>query len=216
MKEYVAYMFDADGTIIDTRELIYQSFLHMTKTLGLPDPDRVLVDSLIGLPMPPQLVKLIGPGKPQSAYDEGYAIYSEFHMDKYRDYLGVFPGVKEGLAKLQGLGKKLAVVSSRKGRTLIPFLEAMDIAKFFPVIVSATETEKHKPDPEPALLALKLLEVSAAESVFVGDAIFDMQCAKGANMETAYVEWGGMDYRDWPVQPDFVARTFADLLPEGK
>ena len=216
MKEYDFYLFDADGTLIDTRELIFQSFSYMTDVMGLPRPDRIVVDSLIGLPMLPQLERFIGPGKGDATYVKGHEIYQEFHVREHRRYLGIFPGIKKGLSTLRAMGKKLAVVSSRGTSTLIPFLEAMEIREFFPILVSADDTKKHKPHPEPALHCLQLMQGNAGKSVFIGDAQFDMSCGNAAGMDTAYVEWGGMDYSQWPVKPDFVAKVFADLLPDNR
>ncbi len=105
MKEYEAYLFDADGTLIDTKELIYQSFKHMTTALGVPSPDRRQVYALVGLPMRPQIEIFCGSGRGEDYYAEAYAIYQTFHMREYHRYLGVFPGVREGLAALQDLGK---------------------------------------------------------------------------------------------------------------
>lgn len=213
MKEYDAYLFDADGTLIDTRELIYRSFVHMTETMRLPVPGRAAVDALIGLPMGPQLERFIGPDRDGRLYAEGHEIYHDFHMTQFHRYLGVFPGVREGLAALRDMNKKLIVVSSRNRKTLVPFMEALEISGFFPTVISADDCEKHKPHPEPALRGLEAADADAGASVFIGDAEFDMCCGKGAGLDVAYVLWGGMDYANWPVKPDFVAETFADLLP---
>lgn len=136
-------------------------------------------------------------------------------MREAHRYLGVFPGVREGLAALRDMGKKLAVVSSRNRNTLFPFLDVLELSGYFPVIVCADDTEKHKPHPEPAIRGLELLDAAASASVFVGDAEFDMACGKGAGMDVAYVAWGGMDYSAWPVKPDFAAAVFRDLLPDA-
>lgn len=216
MKEYDAYLFDADGTLIDTRELIYRSFVHMTEAMRLPAPARAEVDAMIGLPMGPQLERFIGPGGNAKLYAEGLEIYNEFHMAAYHRYLGIFPGVREGLAALRDLGKKLIVVTSRSRRTLVPFMETVEIAEFFPLAITSDDCEKHKPHPEPALRGLEAVDADASTSVFIGDAEFDMCCGKEAGMDVVYVDWGGMDYAAWPVKPDFVAKTFADLLPDSE
>ena len=214
MKEYAAYLFDADGTLIDTRELIYQSFLHMTRTMSLPDPDKAVLNAMIGLPMPPQIEYFVGIGKPKEEYAKGLKIYQEYHINAYPRYLGIFPGVKDGLAALQDMGKKMTVVTSRSRRSLLKFMDVLGIADFFPDVVAADDCEKHKPHPEPAIRGLELLDADASASVFIGDAEFDMVCGKEAGMDVAYVAWGGMDYANWPVKPDFTANTFGDLLPD--
>lgn len=216
MKEYDAYLFDADGTLLDTRELIYRSFVHTARELEVPCPSRELVDAKTGIPLVRQLREVFGGAFPDDFYDRAGRVYVDHMMVVYRDYLDTFPGVHDGLAVLADMGKKLAVVTSRKRNTLTLFLEALDLARFFTVLVTPEDTPRHKPDPDPALLAMRTLEVEPAGTVFVGDAEYDMSCGKAAGTDVCYVQWGGMDYRNWPVRPDFVARTFHDLLPEGK
>lgn len=215
MKEYNAYLFDVDGTILDTRELIYRCIVHMGGVMGVTLPDRAAIEATTGLPVGKQLRQIIG-GEPRedAFYERAVKAYGEYMMAHYMDHLRVFPGVAEGLAELSRLGKKLAIVTSRRRHSLDLFLGAMGILEFFPVRVTPENTEKHKPDPEPARFALRLLGARAEEAVFVGDAEFDIRSGKGAGTATAYVEWGGMDYKKWPVQPDFVAGSFQELLPE--
>lgn len=213
MKEYKAYLFDADGTLIDTRELIYRSFVYMTGVLGVVPPDRKTLNSTIGLPIRTQLKDFLGEGKSEKDLDDAHAVYNEFHLREYPNFLKSFPGIAEGLTKLRDMGKMLAVVSSRGSKTLVPFLEAVGIAHFFPVVVTSDDTVRHKPNPDPALLCLERLGAEARDAVLVGDAEFDMACGKAAGMDVAYVAWGGMNYDNWPVKPDFAAQTFQDLLP---
>ncbi|MDR3211444.1 MAG: HAD-IA family hydrolase [Planctomycetota bacterium] len=214
MKEYAAYLFDADGTLIDSRELIYQSFLHLNRSLGLPLPEQEVVYAMIGLPMRPQLERHMGGGLGDAEYARGFDIYNRFHMAEAARYLKVFPGVKAGLETLKSLNKRMAVVSSRSGDSLVAFMQDLGLSGYFSALISADDTLRHKPDPEPALLGLRLLSATPEETVFIGDATFDMSCGKGAGLDVAYVSWGGMDCEGWPVQPDFTAHLFQDLLPE--
>lgn len=216
MKEFDAYLFDADGTILDTHELIYQSFVLMTKELNVPTPERALVESKTGIPLQAQLREVLGYDHPTRFYEDANRSYVDHMLAIYEDYLGAFPGVHEGLAALAAMDKKLAVVTSRKRNTLELFLDVVGLRRFFSVLVTPEDTERHKPEPEPALLAMESLGARPETTVFVGDAEYDVRCGKAAGTATAYVEWGGMDYRGWAVRPDFIARRFADLLPEGK
>ncbi|MCL2001351.1 MAG: HAD-IA family hydrolase [Planctomycetes bacterium] len=214
MREFDAYLFDADGTIIDTRELICRCFVYMGKVMEVRLPSRPEIEATIGLPVQRQVRDFLGWGRPDAYYAEAIRAYGEHMMKIYPEFLGIFPGVAEGLAELTRRGKKLAVVTSRGRSSLTLYLETMGIARFFPVLVTPDDTEKHKPDPAPAIFAMKLLAAEPGSTVFVGDAEFDIRCGKAAGTATAYVEWGGMDYQKWPVQPDFTAKTFAELLPE--
>ncbi len=215
MREFDAYLFDADGTIIDTRELIYRSFVHMGEAMGVTLPSRPEIEATVGLPVQRQVRDFLGWDKPEEYYAEATRVYSDHMMEIYPDLLAVFPGVVDGLAELTRRGKKLAVVTSRRRHSLDLYLREVGLAAFFPVLVTPDDTERHKPDPDPAFLAMKLLGAEPGSTVFVGDAEFDIRCGNAAGTATAYVEWGGMEYKKWPVQPDFVAKNFAALLPDG-
>lgn len=214
MREYDAYLFDADGTLIDSKELIQQSFRHALEHMGVEHPGRSLIDGTIGLPMARQIRMVMGDGRDDAFYKESMRVYNEFMTEHYPDYLGAFPGVKDGLAALKERGKRLAVVTSRRRPGLERFLGHLDLLRFFELLVTPESTSSHKPDPEPALFASASLGVEPGGCVFIGDAVFDIQCGSAAGMDTALVRWGGMDPADWPVQPTWVAAEFHELLPE--
>lgn len=214
MKDYSAYLFDVDGTLLDTRELIYRSFVFMCKEMGVPEPTRQTVDAGIGLVMQPQLEVILGPDRTEEEYKTAYRIYMEYQLRDYARHLRPFTGAVEVVRELAGLGKKLAVVSSRSRPSLTDFLAEFGMLEYFPVVVSPEDTKKHKPDPEPARKALELLDCRAGESVFIGDAEFDMTCGSGAGTDVVLVAWGGMRHEGWDVQPDLVVHAFTDILPD--
>lgn len=214
MREYNAYLFDADGTLIDTRELIYRSFVHAGEVMRTAMPPREAVEATTGLPVVRQIRHVLGWDKDEVFYEQAIQAYTDFMLREYPAFLKLFPGTAEGLEHLAGRGKKLAVVTSRRRRTLELFLDVTGITDYFAALITPEDTGKHKPDPDPALLALRLLDANPGEAVFVGDAEFDIRCGKSAGTSAAFVTWGGMEHSQWDVQPDFVARVFADLLPE--
>ena len=214
MREYDAYLFDADGTLIDSREIIQQSFEYTIERMGAIHPGRDFIDATIGLPMVPQMRMVMGEGREDSWYEEARRVYADFMTEHFQDCLGTFPGVKEGLEVLRARGKKLAVVTSRRRVSLEPFLDWLGLRSCFDLLVTPECTERHKPDSEPALFAARSLEVTPARCVFIGDAVFDIQCGRGAGMDTVLVGWGGLDPAGWPVQPDLIVDAFADLLSD--
>ena len=214
MKSYAAYLFDADGTIIDTREMICRSFVRMGEVMEAKMPPRDFIEATIGLPVTVQIPLILGEGRGEEYYAMARRAYGEHMMANYRQLLDTFPGVREGLAKLAANGKKLAVVTSRRRQSLDIFLDALDLNRYFTLKVTPEDTARGKPDPEPALLAMRLLGSRPEETVFVGDAEFDIRCGRAAGIDTVLVAWGGMDPSAWPIRPDFTARHFSDLLPE--
>ncbi len=215
MKEFDAYLFDADGTLMDTRELIYRSFVHMAQVVHIELPPRPAVEATIGLPVERQVKIFLGENRAPEEYDKAAAAYRDSVFTIYPDFLRLFPGTQEMLAALHKRGKKMAIVTSRRRNGLELFFKQLGIWQYFPVTVTPEDTEKHKPDPEPALLACEKLGVRPEQAVFIGDAEFDIACGKAAGMATALVEWGGMEHRGWQAQPDCIAHSMSDLLPEG-
>ncbi|MCD8351206.1 MAG: HAD family hydrolase [Planctomycetaceae bacterium] len=213
MRQYDAYLFDADGTLLDSREIIQQSFNHAIAAMGAVHPGRDYIGSTIGLPMVKQIRLVLGEGRDDSFYSQAMDIYSTHMLENYHNHLTAFPGVKEGLAALHDMGKKLAVVTSRRRPGLERFLAYLGLADFFDLLVTPESTELHKPDPAPALFAAEGLGVQPDKCVFIGDATFDIECGHAAGMDTVLVSWGGMDPSEWPVQPDLTVHTFAELLP---
>lgn len=214
MKEYDVYLFDADGTLLDTKGPILAAFQEMGRALGAELPPAAEITGTIGLPLYKQLRAILGEGRDEEFYAEAGRIYGDALMARYRESLRVFPGVATGLRELKEMGKKLAVVSSRRLFSLEAFLSAMDIGKYFDLLVTPENTAKHKPDPEPALYAAKEFGAGPEICVFIGDAVFDIQCGKAAGMDAVLVSWGGMSPEGWDVRPDAVVDEFQQLLPD--
>lgn len=219
MRAYTAYLFDADGTLFDTRELIYRSFCAMTAAFGRPPPDRALVDGMVGLPFDPQVDRLLAPRTPA---DKARAIevYRTRQVELCPEFLRVFPGVVDGLATLKRGGAKLAVVTSRSSSSLARFMPLLDGPAgpgdaLFDAVVTPESTVRHKPEPEPVLFALSALGVAARDAVMIGDAEFDVSSGAQAGVDTVLVSWGGMTPERWPHRPDLTVHSFTELLPDA-
>jgi pyrophosphatase PpaX len=211
MKDYSYYLFDADGTLIDTTELIYQCFVHTCRIFGDMDVSRPDVVRNIGLTLRMQMEKYFGP-----LTDEQFAVRAAEHMKHqlsiYPRYLRVFPTVLEALSLLKRAGKACAIVTSRRRQTLDLYLEKTGILDFFNVFVTPENTQRHKPDPEPALEALRLLGVARKnEAIFIGDSEYDIECGRNAGIDTAFVSWSHNDPAALPAQPTYVIGDMMQL-----
>ena len=132
MKSYSAYLFDCDGTLIDTTELIYQCFLYSCKKYGDLEVTRDEVFANIGIPMRNQLVHFLGPVS-EEKLSEITKAHMDYQLKIYKDYLDLFPGVAETLSQLKNKGKKLGVVTSRKTFTLNLYFKHTGILQFFDI-----------------------------------------------------------------------------------
>ncbi len=190
--KFNTYLFDADGTLIDTRDMIIKCFLHTFDKFGKIDVEPREIEKLIGIPYRLQLEHFMG-----KLDDKLFSDIREDHIKHqysiYKDSLKLCPGVMETLKELKRRNCKIGIVTSRTITTLGLFLDYFEIRDFFDIIVTPNETDKHKPDPEPVLYALEKLSSDAGDTIFIGDAIYDIQSGNKAGVSTCFTKWSPID-----------------------
>lgn len=211
MKRYAAYLFDGDGTLYDTAEMIYKCFLYTCKEFGGITVNRRDVFANIGIPLQPQLEHFLGPLSDQQA-EKVTRAHMEYQMTLYKDCVKLFPAVASTLEYLKKRGSRLAVVTSRKHFTLKLYLEHTGIYQLFDILISPEDTLRHKPDPEPAEEALRRLGCQAHETLFIGDSEFDIACGAHAGTDTAFVAWSTIPSSQLPIQPTYIISTMEELI----
>jgi pyrophosphatase PpaX len=210
MKNYDFFLFDADGTIIDTMELIYRCFAHTCKKFMDKTVSKTEVQKNVGLTLRDQMEIYFGPMSGEY-FETVRREHMAFQLAHYREHLKAFPTVANGLADLCAAGKHSAVVTSRKIDTLKLYLKETGLFDFFEVLVTPETTQKHKPDPEPALAALNLLQAPKDRALFVGDSVFDILCASRAGLDSAFVQWSVNDLNELTVHPTYIIDDFRQL-----
>jgi pyrophosphatase PpaX len=182
-----AALFDFDGTLVDTTELIYQSMRHATgEVLGKNLPREILLAN-VGQPLPRQM-ELIDAERAEALL-ESYRIHNEEHHDAL---IGEFPGVKRALARLHAAGVRVAVVTSKRCFSVKMALKRFPgLGETVDRFVTMEDTTEHKPDPEPLLKGLEFLgDIPPQEAAYVGDSPFDVAAAKAAGITSVAVSWG--------------------------
>lgn len=182
-----AALFDFDGTLVDTTELIFQSMRHsVTEVLG-KDLSREELLANVGQPLPAQM-KVFSPERADELL-ESYRVYNDAH---HETYIKSFPGVDESLARLREAGIKIAVVTSKRRHSVGLALESFPaLGEVVDHFVTMEDTTEHKPRPEPLLEGLELLGgISREEAAYVGDSPFDVEAAKAAKLTSIAVSWG--------------------------
>jgi pyrophosphatase PpaX len=208
-----AVLFDFDGTLVDTTEMIHQSMKHATSSvLGREDIPRETLLANVGRPLPRQM-ELIDAENAELLL-EAYRSHHEQHHDTL---IGEFPGVEESLARLGSAGIKVAVVTSKRRLSVemalknVPGLRSV-VDRF----VTLEDTTEHKPNPEPLLRALELLGVPKERAAYVGDSPFDVEAAKAAGLASVAVSWGAFsEDRLREAEPDHLVtdiRSAVDAL----
>lgn len=200
-------VFDLDGTLADTIELIVESYQHAFRTVLGAEEDEGVIRSWIGR----TLITAFRAHAPEHA-DELYAEYLRWNAANTERLLRGYAGIRELLGELAGAGLQLGVATSKRRASARRAMELLGISAFLPVLVAMEDTDAHKPDPEPVLLAVERLGGRPAQAVYVGDAVVDVLAGKAAGMATVAVTWGaGRPDALAAAEPDAVATTPADL-----
>lgn len=204
-----AFLFDLDGTLIDSIELILRSYRHTMRTHRGHDPgDEVWMDGL-GTPLWVQFRQFTEDPVEIEAMVATYRAYNLAHHDEMvRPYAGVVDAVRA----LERSGKTLALVTSKLRSGAQRGLRAAGLEDAFSVVVGADDVTHPKPHPEPVLTALERLNARPEEAVFIGDSRHDIECGRAAGVKTAAVLWGPFDRAHLAdLEPDYWLERPADL-----
>jgi pyrophosphatase PpaX len=209
-------LFDLDGTLADTIELIIFCFRETLRILELPMRSDEQILSEIGRPLHLQ-ARDIDPERAEEIFSLYQNLYAQHHDEKVRE----FPGVRESLAGLVAGGYRLGVVTSKRDFSALPDLKFFRLDEFFEVVITADDTTQHKPHPEPVLEALRRLEAASAQATFIGDSPYDLRCAHAAGVLAGAVAWGPFarekleaeqpDY--WIADPPALLTLFPGVSP---
>jgi pyrophosphatase PpaX len=166
---------------------------------GLPVPsDRELLGQ-IGRPLTRQMADF-DPGRA----DELVALYQEAYERSHDELARSFPGVREALEALRDRGYALGIATSKRDFTTRQALEFFGLAPLFPVVVTASDTERHKPEPEPLYEAMRRLGAGPGETTYIGDSTHDIRCAHAAGVAAGAVGWSPFERESLAAEePDY-------------
>lgn len=185
MTKITTVLFDLDGTIIDTNELIIQSFFHALKGVVPASFGREHIIPSMGQPLTMQLQEFSGRQDVATLTQA----YREYNHLKHDEMVSLFPDVAEVVARLHGAGIRLGIVTTKMRATTIRALELLGLHKYMETIVSLDDVEHAKPHPEPVAKAIQALGVEPSETLMVGDSSVDMKSAIAAGAIPIGVAW---------------------------
>ncbi|MEH7012098.1 pyrophosphatase PpaX [Neobacillus niacini] len=201
-------LFDLDGTLIDTNELIISTYLH---TLEKYYPGKYTREDVLPF-LGPTLHEVFGAMDPERV-EEMVLEYRTYNLANHDILVKEFIGVMETIETLKKKGYKLAIVTTKREDVAFKGLRLMKLDSFFDVMVAYDHVKKVKPDPEPIFLALEKLESKPEEALMVGDNFHDVLAGKNAGTKTAGVSWTikGREYLA-KYEPDYMLENMTDLL----
>lgn len=182
-----AVLFDLDGTLIDSIQLIVEAAEHAFRGRAGRAPTRAEWVAGIGTPLVTQLREFAADEADLGRLLAGYRTYQQMHHDRLTR---CFDGIVEVIGQLRARGHPLGIVTSKVDASARRSLEHVGLLPLMDVIVGADACTRHKPDPEPVRLALGMLGHSPREAVYVGDTVHDMAAGRAAGVHTIGVTWG--------------------------
>lgn len=202
-------LFDLDGTIIDTNELIISSFLDVlcrhfpneihTRERIIPHMGATLESQLRTFSGREDVTELI----------KDYRTYNNAHHD---EMVTEFPHVLEVIDTLHSQGITLGVVTTKIQATAMRSLETLGLLKYMATIVTVEDVEHPKPHPEPVLTAVQRLHADPSRTIMVGDSAADIQSANAAGVKSAGVAWSlkGVEVLQ-QYNPDYILNDMKDM-----
>ncbi|MCI0626349.1 MAG: HAD-IA family hydrolase [Acidobacteria bacterium] len=214
-----AILFDLDGTLIDTTDLIVYCFNHAWQTVFARTHSRDAFVATMGIPLKDAMRRLLGglDGLGPDAIDEEPTLgliedllreYRSCNAANHDRMARPFQGMEAVLPKLRSQGYALGVVTSKSRELALRGLQLCSLWEFMEVFVSMEDTVRHKPNPEPLHFALEKLGIAPQQAVYVGDSRHDMQAGRAAGMRTVAALWG-------PVPREELELEYPDALAVG-
>jgi len=183
-------LFDLDGTVVDSGAIILASMRHAAKeVLGIEPPDEELMAAVGGPGLEAQM-RALAPDR----VEELVTVYRA-HNEPLHDELVSCEGIDDVLVRLREEGRRLAIVTAKRRATVELAFASVPLGHLFETVVGGDETERHKPNPEPLLLAAERMHTQPQDCAYVGDSPFDIRAAKAAGMYAVAVTWGGIHDR---------------------
>jgi pyrophosphatase PpaX len=183
----LALLFDLDGTLVDTVELILASARHAFDGYAGRRPSDADWVAGIGKPLRVQIAELAA--RPEDA-EALVTRYREFFWAHHDEMTRPFPGAAELLARLRAGGHPVGIVTAKWVEPAWKSLRIAGLAPHVQAVVGADSIPEHKPDPAPVRLLLAQLDRRAEEALLVGDSPHDIAAGNAAGVATAAALWG--------------------------
>lgn len=207
-KKITTLLFDFDGTLLDTNELIIQSFTHVLEEHFPGKYSREDILPFLG-PTLQETFESVNLEKSAQLIQQ----YRAWNVAKHDELACEFDGVYETLHTLKEQGLTMAIVSTKQREVVIKGLRLLGVEDLFDVVIGLDDVQKPKPDPEPILLALERLGAEKDEALMIGDNYHDIEGGQNAGVRTAGVAWTikGEDFLQL-FNPDYMLQHISDLL----
>ena len=206
MQQYETYIFDLDGTLLDTLEDLAAAVNYALRSFGMPEHSRDDIRRFVGNGVRMLMTRAVPNGEQNPQFEEVFSTFRMYYMQHSLDTTHPYDGVPEMLAALKQRGCRLAVVSNKFNKATKELCRHF-FADTIEVAVGEHEAEgiHKKPAPDTVIEALSQLDVGRENAVYVGDSDVDLETAHNACLPCISVLWG---FRDKEFLLAHGAKTF--------
>jgi HAD superfamily hydrolase (TIGR01509 family) len=185
MKQYSSVIFDLDGTLTRTNDLIFSTFNHVADKYAGCTFTPAEITAMFGPPEESAIERIVG----SQRNSEAMADFLTYYAGNHATMASLYAGVTDILHFLKSSGVRMAVFTGKGKRTATITLELFGLAEYFDLVVTGTDVREHKPSPEGIWIILNAFKVPASEVLMVGDSASDITSARGAGVDVATVVW---------------------------
>ncbi len=207
MKEYNTYIFDLDGTLLDTLEDLYLSTNHALKTYNLPERSLEEVRMFVGNGVRKLIERAVPGGESHPLFEQILAEFKTHYLVHGLEHTQPYAGVIEMLEMLRRNNKRIAVVSNKFYKATEELCQHF-FGQYVEVAIGEREGIDKKPAPDTVIAAMKQLGVDGRDAVYVGDSDVDVQTAQNCHLPCISVLWGfrNRDFLECSGATDFIEK----------
>ncbi len=189
---YETYIFDLDGTLLNTLDDLASSCNYALRTNGFPERTVDEVRQFVGNGVKKLMERAIPDGLENPLFERVFADFRQHYLEHGLDTTRPYPGVMDMLERLHCEGRKIAVVSNKFYAATNDLCRHF-FAKYISVAIGEREDVRKKPAPDTVLEALRQLHSDKSGAVYIGDSDVDVMTAKNCGIPCISVLWGFRD-----------------------
>jgi 2-phosphoglycolate phosphatase len=209
LSAFAAVCFDFDGTLADNFDAIAATVNYVRASRSLPPLALPQVKAFVGR----GIEYLVDHTVPGGKLNEDIATYRGYFPTVMHQGTTLLPGAAQALAALHGAGKRLAMCSNKLSQFSRDLLKYLHVAEYFSAVLGPEDVGRPKPAPDMLLAAMQSLGVTAAQTLYVGDMVVDIQTARAANVCVWAVPTGTDELATLEAAgPDRVLGSLYDLV----
>jgi phosphoglycolate phosphatase len=206
-------IFDLDGTLIDSRLDLIQSVNATLRQFNRPELPGNIVASYVGDGAPMLVRRALGDPENENFFKQALEFFLSYYREHKLDHTTIYPGILEALSRIQldGIGRKMAVLTNKPVNPSRAIVEALGLGKFFVRVYGGNSFETKKPDPLGVKILMRESETGAEHTMIVGDSSIDVLTGRNAGIATCGVTYGFAPHTLGQSPPDVVVASPQEL-----